>query len=76
VWGKRTLDMRKTLFLPPCMQNDMFDLLFELRKSPGRFTHMAPGEWYKSWQLVWSEVDAKCSNNSPPYNPCEEFIHE
>lgn len=58
---------------PSPSQNDMFDLLLELRKSPGKFTHMVPGEWYKSWQLVWSEVNEKCSTDVPPYNPCEEF---
>ena len=51
----------------------MFDLLLELRKSPDKFTHMVPGEWYKSWQLVWSEINEKCSTDVPPYNPCEEF---
>lgn len=58
---------------PSPSQNDMFDLLLELRKSPDKFTHMVPGEWYKSWQLVWSEVNEKCSTDVPPYNPCEEF---
>lgn len=60
-------------FLLPLPQNDMFDLLLELRTSPDRFAHMVPGEWYKSWQLVWSEVNEKCSTDAPPYNPCEEF---
>jgi hypothetical protein len=51
----------------------MMDLLFELRETPANFVHMKPGEQYKSWQLIWSEVDSKCSTNEHPYNPCKLF---
>ena len=54
-------------------QNNMYDLLFELRESPSRFVTMEPGEMYKSWQLVWSEVDDRCSENKQIYNPCKLF---
>lgn len=50
----------------------MFDLLFELRENPVAFVSMKPGQRYKSWQLIWSEVDSKCSNERP-YDPCKLF---
>ena len=51
----------------------MFDMLFELRLNPERFTTMKAGEWYKSWELVWNEMDEECSRR-PPYNACKEFL--
>lgn len=53
----------------------MYDLLFELRETPASFVHMRPGDHYKSWQLVWSEVDYKCSadKDKQEYNPCKLF---
>lgn len=48
--------------------HDMFDLLLDMRRSPG-LLHMKPGDWHKSWQLVYNEAYAKCSNDTP-YDPC------
>ena len=51
----------------------MYDLLFELRESPANFVNMKPGQQYKSWQLVWNEVDYNCTTNKQAYNPCKLF---
>ena len=55
------------------LQHDMFDLLLHLRQAPQRFAAMRPGARFRSWQLVWSELDARCSPNSPDYDPCTQF---
>ncbi len=54
-------------------QNDMFDLMLDLRTSPERFVHMSPGERYKSWELVWNEFDTVCHSHHQPYDPCREL---
>lgn len=54
-------------------QDDMFNLLLDIRRHPDWFRSMRPGDMYGSWQLIWNEVYAKCSN-SPPYDPCKEFV--
>ncbi len=51
----------------------MFDLLFKIRENPTHFNNMEVGQSYKSMELIWSEVDDKCSSK-PSYNPCNEFV--
>ena len=55
------------------LQNSLFDLLFELRENPTHFhEHLLPGQYFKSLQLVWSEIGTNCRSDHA-YNPCSEF---
>ena len=51
----------------------MFDLLFKIREDPTYFNKMKIGQSYKSMELIWSEIDNKCSGKQD-YNPCNEFV--
>jgi len=51
----------------------MFELLFKIREDPAFFNQMKAGQSFKSLELIWSEVDSKCSDE-PAYNPCTTFV--